>query len=180
MHLEWSDIDASTKTLKLRAKPQWKFKMKDFEQRDLPISAELLKEMQTYRAAHPDQKPLILGKWNTKEKALRPDGHMLRTLKQLVRNAGLNCGTCGGCLRKNVAQPKRRAKHGASLPSAECENWFLHKFRATYCTNLSRSGLDLPTIQSMMGHGDLASTMRYLRPAEGASVQSAVNSIKWR
>ncbi len=193
MHLEWSDIDTSTKTLKLRAKPRWGFKMKDYEQRELPLSKELLEELQTYRAAHPDQGPLILGKWNTKKKEWGPDGHMLRTLKQLVRAAGLNCGHCDSCLQTYVTPPRRRrnAKHAPSLPPPECENWFLHKFRATYCTNLLRphldertglmeAGLDIVTVQKMMGHGDLASTMRYLRPAEGASVQTAVNSIKWR
>jgi integrase len=118
---------------------------------------------------------------------------MLRTLKQLVRAAGLNCGHCDSCLQTYVTPPRRRrnAKHAPSLPPPECENWFLHKFRATYCTNLQRphldertglmeAGLDIVTVQKMMGHGDLASTMRYLRPAEGASVQTAVNSIKWR
>jgi len=42
---------------------------------------------------------------------------MLRTLKQEVRRAGLNCKKCDGCKRK----------------PAECENWYLHKFRAS-CT----------------------------------------------
>jgi hypothetical protein len=36
----------------------------------------------------------------------------------------------------------------------------------TYCTQLLRSGLDLRTVQQMMGHSDIASTMRYLRPQE--------------
>lgn len=182
MHLEWSDIDASTRTLKLRAKPRWGFNMKDYEQRDLPVSEELLEELQTYHVAHPDQRPLILGKWSTKRREWVPDGHMLRTLKRLVRVAGLNCGRCDGCLRKSTDTPKKndKSRDASPTPPLECENWFLHKFRATYCTNLSRAKLDLVTIQKMMGHSDLASTMRYLRPAEGDSVQAAVNAIKWK
>lgn len=90
-------------------------------------------------------------------------GHMLRTLKQQVVAVGLNCGECDGCQKK----------------TRECENWFLHKFRATFCTKLLRSGLDIRTIQSMMGHADLASTMRYLRPAENEHTQARINAVRW-
>jgi site-specific recombinase XerD len=41
-------------------------------------------------------------------------------------------------------------------------------------------GLDLKTVQKMMGHAKLESTMRYLRAAEAEDVQSAVNSMAWR
>ena len=43
----------------------------------------------------------------------------------------------------------------------------LHKFRATFATHALQGGVDLRTVQSWMGHTDLASTMRYLRPARG-------------
>jgi integrase len=155
-YLEWTDVSWSTRTMRLRAKPQYEFKMKDYEQRELPLSNDLLGQLKAYGEKHRDESPLIL------HKRKRPDGHMLRSLKKLVNGAKLNCGKCEKCLSVK-----------------ECEKWFLHKFRATYCTKLLRSGLDLSTVQKMMGHNDLASTMRYLRPAEGASVQAAVNAIKW-
>jgi site-specific recombinase XerD len=44
---------------------------------------------------------------------------------------------------------------------------------------LLRNGLDLSTVQRFMGHSDLASTMRYLRPASTAASQDAINAIKW-
>ena len=52
----------------------------------------------------------------------------------------------------------------------------LHMFRATYCTTALRSGLDLPTVQRLMGHSDLASTMRYLKPQTNASVLDRLNA----
>jgi site-specific recombinase XerD len=61
----------------------------------------------------------------------------------------------------------------------ECQEWTLHKFRRTYCTTLLRSGLDLRTVQAYMGHADLASTMRYLRPASSAEAQTRINAIQW-
>ena len=91
-----------------------------------------------------------------------PEKHQLRHLKELVKNAGLNCGNCKTC-----------------VASEQCEGWFLHKFRATFCTTLLRSGMDLRTVQRLMGHSDLASTMRYLRPAGSVEVQDRVNAVTW-
>jgi hypothetical protein len=54
-----------------------------------------------------------------------------------------------------------------------------NKFCATYCTQLLRSGLDLRTVRQMMGHSDIASAMRYLRPQEHAHTQAKINSIQW-
>jgi integrase/recombinase XerD len=45
----------------------------------------------------------------------------------------------------------------------ESEVW-LHKFRATFATRSLWAGVDLRTVQDWMGHTDLASTLRYLKP----------------
>jgi len=157
IHLEWSDISMASKTLTIHSKPQYGFRIKDKEERSLPLSDELIRMLRDYRKVNPKMN-LVLG---TKTDTV--NWKLLRALKRQVKSAGLNCGQCKSCRL-----------------SVECENWYLHKFRATYCTALLRAGLDLRTVQQMMGHSDLASTMRYLRPAEGAEIQSKVNSIKWR
>jgi integrase/recombinase XerD len=77
-----------------------------------------------------------------------PDSHMLRTLKGIVTRAKLSP-----------------------------EEWWLHKFRATFATTCLQNGVDLRTVQSWLGHSDLASTMRYLRAARGSAVQAKVESI---
>ena len=56
------------------------------------------------------------------------------------------------------------------------EDCWLHKFRATFATMHLRAGVDLRTVQAWMGHTDLASTMRYLKPAEGELVRQKVNA----
>ena len=36
-----------------------------------------------------------------------------------------------------------------------------HKFRATFCTHLLQRGVPIHEVQRLMGHGDIATTMRY-------------------
>jgi len=52
----------------------------------------------------------------------------------------------------------------------------LHKFRATFATWHLWAGVDLRTVQSWMGHTDLASTMRYLKPNHSQEVRVKVNN----
>jgi integrase len=157
MHLEWSDISFGLKTLHVKSKPLYGHRIKDAEERELTIPDDLLAALEAYRK---DGHKLVFGKRGGLIDS--PDGHLLRRLKRIAKKHKLSCGHCDGCSSK-----------------AECEKWFLHKFRATYCTTLLRSGLDLRTVQRLMGHSDLASTMRYLRPAGTSEVQDKVNAVAW-
>ncbi|MGA7379693.1 MAG: site-specific integrase [Terriglobales bacterium] len=67
---------------------------------------------------------------------------------------------------------KKIAKRGKLNPDA----WWLHKFRATFATNVVRKA-DVATVMSWLGHSDTASTLRYLRPAEGREAQDKINSV---
>jgi integrase len=160
MHLEYGDLNRSQRTLKVQSKPRWHFKVKDAEEREIPIGTSLLKRIDAYRKNH-EGKSLIFGARGGSRDV--PDGHLLRRLKLLARDAGLNCGSCAACVERQ-----------------ECERYFLHKFRATYITTLLRNGLDLRTVMKLSGHSDLESIERYIRPAEGKEVQATVNAIRWR
>jgi len=145
MHLEFVDISHARRVLQVRSKPAYGHRIKDAEEREMPLTAKLVKQLLAYKERHPDAR-LVFGKRGGIEDA--PDGHLLRRLKVLVRNAGLNCGTCSTC-----------------ISSKECEHWFLHKFRATCITMLLRNGLDLRSVMALSGHADLESGRRFLRPA---------------
>lgn len=157
VYLEWPDIHWADKVLRVQGKLHWKFKVKDSEQRDVPIPDDLLALLKAWHAKH-KQTRLVLG-----TKKDRPNMHMLRQLKRLVNRAELNCGACDGC----------------TTHIKECQDWTLHKLRRTYATTLLRNGIDLRTVQHFMGHADLASTMRYLRPASTSETQSRINAINW-
>jgi integrase/recombinase XerD len=57
------------------------------------------------------------------------------------------------------------------------ENFWLHKFRATFATWALWKGVDLRTVQTWLGHSDLESTMRYLKPSRSQQVREKVNEI---
>jgi integrase/recombinase XerD len=54
-----------------------------------------------------------------------------------------------------------------------------HKFRATFATRCLQSGIDLKTVQKLLGHRDIESTMRYLAKAESKKVREKVNAVKF-
>ena len=116
VHAEWPDVETHHATFRVQGKVRksWAFAPKDSEQRIIPIPADLLQSLSAWQESRPG-KTLIVGNDGD-----RPEGHLLRKLKQLVRNAGINCGRCEGCQREGSF--------------AECEQWRLHKFRATYIT----------------------------------------------
>src|SRR5207302_4535371 len=61
-------------------------------------------------------------------------------------------------------------------PMARVATTGSYKFRATFATQHLQSGVDLRTVQLWMGHKDLESTMRYLKPARGKDVLTKVNA----
>ena len=57
------------------------------------------------------------------------------------------------------------------------DNCWLHKFRATFATWSLWAGVDLRTVQQWLGHSDMESTMRYLKPSRSQQVREKVNEI---
>ncbi|MGC2473008.1 MAG: tyrosine-type recombinase/integrase [Candidatus Sulfotelmatobacter sp.] len=57
------------------------------------------------------------------------------------------------------------------------DNFWLHKFRSTFATRCLWAGVDLRTVQQWLGHSDMESTMRYLKPSRSQQVREKVNEI---
>jgi integrase len=62
----------------------------------------------------------------------------------------------------------------AGIPREEA---WLHKWRATYCVELLREGVDLPSIQAMMGHKDMETTARYCAPMKKTALRDRLDKV---
>ena len=80
-----------------------------------------------------------------------------------------------GCRPKNDFLDVCKAV--AARAKLDPARFWLHKFRATFATNALRKGVDLRTVQKWLGHSDMESTMRYLKPNRGAAIRDAVNGL---
>ena len=69
------------------------------------------------------------------------------------------------------------AKLSRSERSSILITFWLHKFRATFATWTLWKQVDLSTVQSYLGHSDIESTMRYLKPAGHDHVREKMNSV---
>jgi site-specific recombinase XerD len=78
----------------------------------------------------------------------------------VAKRAKLNCKHCDTCKSND-----------------KCERWYLHKFRATFATRCLWAGVDLRTVQLWLGHTDMESTMRYLKPSRSEGTNEKVNAI---
>jgi integrase/recombinase XerD len=65
----------------------------------------------------------------------------------------------------------------AERAKLDSDNFWLHKFRATFATRCLWAGVDLRTVQQWLGHSDMESTMRYLKPSRSQAVREKVNVV---
>ena len=140
----WSDVDLKSGVVRVTAKPEYGFRPKDWEEREVPI---------------PDKLVATLKKWAKKT----PGRFVFPT-----RN---------GTPRTHRTQLLELCKAVAERAKLNPDDFWLHKFRATFATWALWGGVDLRTVQLWMGHSDMESTMRYLKPNRSQAVREKVNAM---
>lgn len=162
MHLEWNSVKLRAGEVRVRANERHGFMPKTYEERTIPIPDDLVEQLQAWKKKANSACTLVFP-----TSGCKPKNDFLDICKAVALRAGVNCGHCETTLNN---KPANCRKH------AVCEHWFLHKFRATFCTWHLWSGQDLRTVQSYMGHKDIESTMRYLKPNRTAKAREKVNA----
>jgi integrase/recombinase XerD len=101
---------------------------------------------------------------------------LVAALKSHRNGSELLFPTRNGTPRRHRTQLLDLCKAIAKRAKLNPDEFWLHKFRATFATMHLQAGVDLRTMQSWMGHKDLESTMRYLKPARGKGAREKVNA----
>jgi integrase/recombinase XerD len=114
---------------------------------------------------------------NYEEREIPLPQKLVKQLKSWKAKSKPDCGlvfSTSGCKPKLdfLDNCKAIAKRAKLKPS----DFWLHKFRATFATRHLWSGVDLRTVQSWLGHKDLKSTMRYLKPNRSQAVKDKVDA----
>ena len=113
-----------------------------------------------------------------KEREIPIPARLTASLKARKAKADKKCGLVfptAGCNPKLDFLDCLKAVAGR--PKLDKEDFWLHKFRATFATRCLWAGVDLRTVQQWLGHSDMESTMRYLKPSRSQQVRDKVNEI---
>jgi integrase len=113
-----------------------------------------------------------------KEREIPIPAKLVKGLKAWKAKADKTCGLVfptAGCKPKLDFLDCLKAV--AERAKLDQDNFWLHKFRATFATRCLWAGVDLRTVQQWLGHSDMESTMRYLKPSRSQHVRNKVNEI---
>jgi integrase/recombinase XerD len=113
-----------------------------------------------------------------KEREIPVPTKLLKRLKAWKAKADKACGLVfptAGCNPKlDFLDCLKACAERAKLSK---EDFWLHKFRSTFATRCLWAGVDLRTVQQWLGHSDMESTMRYLKPSRSQYVRDKMNDI---
>lgn len=90
--------------------------------------------------------------------------------------------TCGLIFPTAGCRPKQNfldeCKAIAERAGLNPQDFYLHKFRATRATELLQKGTDIKSVQMVLGHSDMESTMRYLGAQRVEILQKQIEAME--
>jgi integrase/recombinase XerD len=154
MYAAWQDIDFARGLYHIRAKPEAGFTPKKHESRYVKIPTELVEVLKQRKKHAPH------ARWIFVNGGGKPEGHFLEKLKRIALRAKSNCGNCTAPWTEG-RYPTRKITVTCKSHSV-CQHHYLHRLRKTCASNWEAKQVPVRTIQYMLGHKSLETTMRYL------------------
>jgi integrase/recombinase XerD len=154
-YASWQDIDFTRGIYHIRRKPDVGFTPKKHESRDVKMPTDLVQLLRERkkRAPHP--------RWIFVNRDGSPDNHFLRKFKRIALRAGVNCGNCTAPWTAGRYHTTRKIETTCKVHPV-CGHHYLHRLRKTCASNWEAKSIPVRTIQFMLGHKSLETTMRYL------------------
>jgi len=116
-----------------------------------------------------------------KEREIPISSKLAKSLKAWKAWKAKSAKTCSLVFPTGGCRPKLDfldcLKAIAERAKLDADGFRLHKFRATFATRCLWAGVDLRTVQQWLGHSDMESTMRYLKPSRSEATRAKMNTI---
>ena len=163
--LRWQDINFHGRTIQVTDRPEYGFKPKNHEKRAVPVPIALIEKLRKRRRSIKTALVFPSPKHPTRPDygGDQPNMHLLDWCKNIAYKAGLNCRHCVAERIKQTKKGKEKKRIYRCADGPHCERWYLHKWRHTYATSQLRDGVDIRTLQTLLGHKTLEVTMVYLK-----------------
>jgi integrase len=173
-HAQWEDIDWKKSEYIVRPK-QWVdrsgdakvFTVKNHEHRRVPLTRDVVALL---KARQKDSTSV----WLFPNRDNQPQGHFLRTLKNIALRAGLNCGRCQTTRVVGIDENKKSVAVSCKT-HPECEKHYLHRLRKTRATLWQENQVPIRTVQHWLGHKSLETTQKYLGVTDSGKLQEHIN-----
>lgn len=127
----YSDINFDAHTVSVKEKPEFGFKPKDAEEREVPVPDALLKTLRERRRVYADARLIFPNGGG------RPNGHILRDLQNIAKRAGLKSKFGLHMFRKTFAT----MHHENGTSARTIQAWLGHSDLATTLAYLAVSDL---------------------------------------
>ena len=150
-NLTWADVDLKRRQIRIEAKAHWKPKTGE---RHIPISDSLLTLLKKLR------KEWEAGEKRGGGKGTHPESDLVFPLKPTAHSHNY--------LRTELIKIAKKAELGDFTK--------LHTLRHTFASHLVMQGVDLTTVQKLLGHTDIEMTMIYAHLAPD-HLSAAVNKL---
>ena len=162
--LTWNNIDLEAKTVRVvKSKTE-------AGKRTIPLSPELVKELLKTK----NKKGLV---FKTQNDGIRTN-NLIRELRRhmkrvLLTNQGIPCGTK---MSRTTIKNNKEAINEIELDLQKID---IHALRYTFCTHLIGTGVDIKTVQSLMGHSSPEVTLRVYAQYCHGNAESAIDKLPW-
>ncbi len=154
MYAAWQDIDFARGIYHIRAKTDVGFTPKKHASRDVKMPTELVELLKKRKKHAPHQRWIFVNGGD------KPEGHFLEKLKRIAQRAKLNCGNCTAPWTEGRYPTRKITVTCKTHPV--CQHHYLHRLRKTCASNWEAKQVPVRTIQYMLGHKSLETTMKYL------------------
>jgi integrase len=134
----------------------------------------------TERFVHIDERPEYdwkPKKWHIRDIPISQELAATLQSRKLLSKYPLVFHTRSGKPIRQMLEMCKRIACRAGIPREEA---WLHKWRATFCVELLHQGVDLPSIQQLMGHKDLETTARYCAPLKKMALRERMDKVNFK